>query len=247
MYGRPVEFYLGTHEPSWLHRISHIPLFVSTRRLQRLKSYQPATTNWALDSGGFTELEKYGRWETPPHRYVARVRRYHDEIGRLDWAAPQDWMCEPHMLARTGLTVREHQTRTVRNYLDLRTLWPDGPFIPVLQGQTVDDYLGHVWDYSATGVDLTEEPLVGIGSVCRRQATSEIRDIVMALQPLRLHGFGVKAGGLELYGQYLHSSDSMAWSLGGRLRPQPYCSKRHCGNCLHEAIRWRRDVVTQVA
>jgi len=27
-----------------------------------------------------------------PEQYVAAVRRYRDEIGNLDWAAPQDWM-----------------------------------------------------------------------------------------------------------------------------------------------------------
>ncbi len=34
--------------------------------------------------------------------------RYRDEIGCLLWAAPQDWMCEPWITAKTGLTVAEH-------------------------------------------------------------------------------------------------------------------------------------------
>jgi hypothetical protein len=33
-----------------------------------------------------------------------------------------DWMCEPFMLAKTGLSVREHQQRTVTNYLNPRVL-----------------------------------------------------------------------------------------------------------------------------
>ena len=45
-----------------------------------------------------------------------------------------DWMCEPAMLARTGLTVAEHQAGTVANYLELRAAAPELPFIPVLQG-----------------------------------------------------------------------------------------------------------------
>jgi len=52
-----------------------------------------------------------------------------------------DWMSEPIMLAKTGLTVAVHQARTVANYLALRDLAPDLPFIPVLQGWRLDDYL----------------------------------------------------------------------------------------------------------
>ncbi len=50
-------------------------------------------------------------------------------------------MCEPQIVARTGLSVREHQERTVANYLTLRSIAPDLPFIPVLQGWRIADYL----------------------------------------------------------------------------------------------------------
>ena len=50
------------------------------------------------------------------------------------WAAPQDWMCEPAIIAKTGLAVVEHQRRTVTNFLELQALAPDLPFIPVLHG-----------------------------------------------------------------------------------------------------------------
>jgi hypothetical protein len=69
------------------------------------------------------------------------VWRYRDEIGQLDWAAPQDWMCVPFILAKTGLSVEEHQRRTVTNYLKLKELASDLPFIPILQGWDLDDYL----------------------------------------------------------------------------------------------------------
>jgi hypothetical protein len=82
-----------------------------------------------------------------------------------------DWMCEPHMTAKTGLTVREHQQRTVENYLRLRD---HGPFIPVLQGWEPGEYLACVELYEQYGVDLTTLPLVGVGSVCRRQSDHEI-------------------------------------------------------------------------
>jgi hypothetical protein len=33
---------------------------------------------------------------------------YAERIGRMDFAAPQEWMCEPVMIKRTGLSVHEH-------------------------------------------------------------------------------------------------------------------------------------------
>jgi hypothetical protein len=64
---------------------------------------------WALDSGGFTELSMHGRWTLSPRDYVAEVRSYVAALGRPDWIAPQDWMCEPWILEKTGGTVAEHQ------------------------------------------------------------------------------------------------------------------------------------------
>ena len=101
-------FYLGTHEQSWLRRAG-VPLFVSHRRLALLKNYYRAVAPWALDSGGFTELNLHGRWATTARAYMDAVKRYIEEIGSLQWAATQDWMCEPYVLAKTGLSVAEHQ------------------------------------------------------------------------------------------------------------------------------------------
>ena len=240
---QPMRFYLGTCEPSWLAKVP-VPLFISRRRLQRLKTLPRAITPWALDSGGFTELLMFGEWRTSPHTYVALVRRYYDQIGHLEWAAPQDWMCESDMLNRTGLTVAEHQTRTVDNYLTLRTLAADLPIVPTLQGWTVDDYLRHVDQYAEAGINLERLDRVGLGSVCRRQATGEAENIVQRLQPLKLHGFGMKTDAVHRFGQLLTSSDSMAWSYAGRRRPSPGCTKTTCNNCLHYALEWRERLHT---
>jgi hypothetical protein len=79
--------------PSWLLKdeLRDIPLFVSHRRLDRYRTLKPAITDWALDSGGFTELSMFGEWRTKPSQYVTAIRRYVDQIGRLQWASPQDW------------------------------------------------------------------------------------------------------------------------------------------------------------
>lgn len=240
-----MRFYLGTHMTGWL-TLTDTPLFVSHRRLTQRRALPRARGRWALDSGGFTELSMHGRWTTTPGTYVQAVRHYRDEIGGLDWAAPQDWMCEPIMLAKTGLTVADHQARTVASVLELRALAPDLPFVPVVQGWRLDDYLACVDRYAAAGIDLTTEPTVGLGSVCRRQSTTEIADICTALasRGIRLHGFGVKTLGLTAYARHLVSADSLAWSYNARRNP-PMTGHPHrsCANCLPWALRWRDRVL----
>jgi hypothetical protein len=254
----PTSFYLGTHQTGWLKH-AKVPLFVCDRRLRQRKTLPRAAAPWALDSGGFTELQMFGRWTVAPADYVARVRRYRDQIGRLQWAAPQDWMCEPIIInggqvgpltfVGTHLSVAEHQARTVANLVQLRELAPDLPFIPVLQGYTLAEYEHCANLYQACGIDLASEPVVGLGSVCRRQATSEIRAIVAAMRErgiTRLHGFGVKAQGLDLYGGLLSSADSLAWSYDARraARPQmPGCTHKNCANCMPYALTWRRRTI----
>ena len=240
-------FYLGTDAPHWL-AIVPVPLFVSRRRLARYRTLPVAATNWALDSGGFTEIHKYGGWELSPDEYAHEVRRYADEIGNLDWAAPQDWMCEETALQATGLTVSDHQRRTTDNFLELRQLL--GPLvIPVVQGWEQDDYLRHVDQYLAAGVSLENEQRVGVGSICRRHADQQIGAILHALQPLRLHAFGVKGSAFARYRDWITSADSMAWSATARRGDirLPGCQHRgRCSHCSRWALRWRANLLRRL-
>src|SRR5690606_34132950 len=186
---------------------------VSNRRLRRLRTLPRARGPWALDSGGFSEVSLYGEWRTSPKEYAQLVDRYAEEIGGLEWAAPQDWMCEPWIIEKTGLSVDAHQRRTVRSFLYLRERC-GAHIAPVMQGFTLDEYLRCVEMYDRAGVDLTREPVVGLGSVCRRQGTAEAERIIttLASMGLRLHGFGFKLQGIARVGRLLASADSMAWS-----------------------------------
>lgn len=243
-----MRLWLGTHHPNWLDR-TDTGWFVSRRRLVGRRSLPRAIGSWALDSGGFTELSMFGAWETAPQVYVGDVRRFRDEIGQLAWAAPQDWMCEPWIIAKTGLSITEHQQRTISNLLELRILAPDLPFVPVLQGWTLDEYLCHADAYDAAGIDLTTEPLVAVGSVCRRQQTQGGREIIIALSSmgLRLHAFGLKQTGLREIGHLLVSSDSMAWSYNARRSPpMPGCHHRSCANCMKYALAWHQQVLERI-
>jgi len=239
-----VDFYLGTHKPSWLS-VLDVPAFVSRRRLVERRALPRARSPWSLDSGGFSELTLFGDWRTSPAEYVADVRRFREEVGNLRWAAIQDWMCEPFMLAKTGLTVADHQRRTTDNYAELLDRAPELPWTPVLQGWNVGQYLDHADDYERRGLPLRDR-VVGLGSVCRRQSSKSglaiVRHVSVATG-LRLHGFGVKTTGLRWMAPFLESADSMAWSYRARRAgQQDGCAHVQCSNCLRFALRWYHEV-----
>jgi len=236
-----VRFWLGTHKAHWLG-LTDVPLMVSQRTLGGRKRLPRAQVPWVLDSGGFSELSLFGAWQTTPAVYVKAVRRYADEIGLLEWAAIQDWMCEPFILQKTGLDIAEHQYRSVISYLELMLRAPEMPWMPVLQGWEATDYLHHADLYERMGVHLAEFPVVGIGSVCRRQGTRGAIDLLVRLSGdgIRLHGFGLKTTAVRALASFLASSDSLAWSYQAQRR-QLKCGDPpvHCANHLHYALSWR--------
>ena len=241
-------FWLGVHMPQFMERTT-VPLMVSRRTLARRTRLPRAQGPIVLDSGGFTELAMFGEWRTPIDQYVIDARRIVDETGHVVWVAPQDWMCEPFMLAKTGLDVFAHIQRTVTNYLDLVQRAPDVPWIPVLQGWSLHHYHLCADLYEAEGVNLASMPVVGLGSVCRRQATMEIEVLVRSLagRGYRLHGFGMKRQGLVRCADALTSADSLAWSFDARRsEPLPGCRHRTCANCLPYGLHWRADTLSLV-
>jgi hypothetical protein len=229
----------------WLERLD-VPLMVSRQRLCDRRRMPRARLPWVLDSGGFNEVTNFGGWRIDAKTFVSQVCRIAEEVGQMLWSPPQDWMCEEKALLSTGLSIREHQRRTLVSFLECRDLAPEIPWIPVLQGATRDDYLRHVDDYLDAGVDLSGLPTVGLGSVCRRQATDEVVRIVADLHRLglSLHGFGVKLKAKDRLGPLLQSADSLAWSLHARKRAAlPGCTHRNCSSCARYALLYRERVI----
>lgn len=193
-------FYLTTPSYTAL-RDYEVPIFINRSALfgsRAPKKLPRARGRFAIDSGGYTELKKHGRWTVTPHQYVKEMRQVLREVGTPDWIATLDFMCEDEVLAKTGKGVEEHQELTVESYMQLRAI--GGPelehlWIPVLQGRTLEDYVEHFELYMNWGIDLRQVNVVGVGSVCRCGQNERLRNVFAALRNLglrRLHGFGVK-------------------------------------------------------
>ena len=248
-----MKFYLGTHVLNHIEK-SNVPLFISFRSLRKRKKKRfDNKIKVCVDSGGFTELNINGQWTITPEEYNKELIRLKKLGLNIEWAAQQDYMCEPFVIEKTGLDINTHQKLTVENFLKLRSLNSEIHYIPVLQGYELKDYFEHFEMFEANGIDLRTEPVVGVGSVCRRQNTKEIEHLFKCLNSkgLNLHGFGVKTNGLKKYSKYLKSADSLAWSFSARIQNEK-CDKcknkaiKNCANCFNYAINWRCKMLKKV-
>lgn len=234
-----VMFFVGLHQPSDAQHFERA--FVSVNRL-RGRRKPIGAREWIMDSGAFTEIATHGGYRHGVEAYAAEVNRWAYPGSGLVAAVAQDYMCEPWMVAKTGLTIAEHQRLTIERYDALVPLVPDVYVMPVLQGYTAADYLRHLAMY---GDRLAPDAYVGVGSVCKRNTNvSAIEEILLTIKrvrpDLRLHGFGLKstALGSALVRDALHSADSMAWSFAARRQGRN-------ANDWREARDWAQRIETQ--
>lgn len=232
-----MRFFTGLHQPSDAKHFD--AAFISVNRLRKRKG-PFAVGDWIMDSGAFSEISTHGRYRHDVAEHAAEIRRWKDN-GNLLAAVSQDWMCEPWILAKTGLTVERHQQLTVERY-DALLAEDTGVYIlPVLQGYAPAEYVHHIRMY---GDRLAHGAWVGVGSVCKRNgdphAIAAVLIAIKAERPdLRLHGFGLKTTALssEFIRSQLETADSMAWSFNARKNGRN-------ANCWREAMRWTSSVLT---
>lgn len=213
----PIRFYVGLDD---VHFAGHFARsFISVKRLVRRKSDFPAR-EWIMDSGAFYDIGKHGKFLLSVGEYAEQIDRW-SRCGNFQRAATQDYMCEPFILAKTGLTVRDHQRMTIERYDALRDA-TGSDLLPVLQGYKPWEYVQHIEDY---GARLTPGMWVGVGSVCKRNTNPKaIEDVLLYIKnkrsDLRLHGFGLKITALRspIVRELLYSADSMAWSKAARMQ-----------------------------
>ncbi|MFD3637583.1 hypothetical protein ACFWUY_41505, partial [Streptomyces sp. NPDC058664] len=60
-----MRFYLTTHKQHWVRAV-RIPLFLKAQHFTQTKTLHPALGPYAVDSGGFSELQKHGTWTRTP-------------------------------------------------------------------------------------------------------------------------------------------------------------------------------------
>ena len=226
-----MRFFTGLHQPSDAQHFD--AAFVSVNRLRGRKG-PFAVTDWIMDSGAFTEISTHGRYRHSVEEYAAEIRRWKDN-GNLLAAVAQDWMCEPFIVAKTGLSVAEHQRLTIERYDALLACDVGVYVMPVLQGYAPAEYVEHIRAY---GDRLSHGAWIGVGSVCKRNGDPRaIEAALLAIHrerpDLRLHGFGLKTTALSsgLVHELLHTADSMAWSFSARKQGRN-------ANDWREAARW---------
>lgn len=238
-----MKFYLGTHIPGWVNKYD-VPFFISMRCVLKRKSELKG--DWVLDSGGFTEISKHGKYLVTEEEYLECI---HNTSPRIAYC--QDWMCEPFILDKTQKTVLEHQELTCRSFISLRSKC--GIIKPVLQGFDPQDYAEHLKMYRKLGVSDSE--LFGVGSVCKRNGSPvEIYKVLSCIKReapnVRLHGFGLKITALSYakITSLLSSTDSMAWSFGGRYQHLGCegCKVKNCANCYKFASLWRDKLLNKM-
>jgi hypothetical protein len=211
-----MRFFVGLHQPSDAKHFGAV--FISVKRIRNRKSAF-VVGDWIMDSGAFTEIGTHGRYRHGVEEYAEQIRRW-KSCGNLIAAVAQDYMCEPWMLAKTGLSVADHQRLTIERYDALLACDTGAYIMPVLQGYAAADYVAHIRAY---GDRLAFGAYVGVGSVCKRNgnpaAILRVLDAIKGERPdLRLHGFGLKTTALTCAPicAQLHSADSMAWSFAAR-------------------------------
>jgi len=168
-------FYVGLNNPSFAWAFSHSMLSINELR-RRKRDFR--VNRWILDSGAFTEISTHGRWRHDSDEYIELIHRW-STVGQLDAAVSQDMMCEPDILAKTGLSIAEHQENTIIRYNEI-SQWVDVYVMPVLQGYSPASYVDHVRQY---GKLLKHGQWVGVGSVCKRNGNPDaIEDVLLAIK-----------------------------------------------------------------
>lgn len=187
------------------------------RPLRRLVGFDAA-----LDSAGFVAMARYRFYPWTVEDYI-----------RLAAAAPWCWfsamdLCVEPEIARDEAAVLDRIAGTVRLFRvcqrEAATHGIGNRLVPVLQGWRPDHYLRCLDRLP----HIDDAPLLGVGSVCRRQLGGgdgilrlvDVLDRALGDMPARLHLFGVKSEAMAALRDHprIASVDSQAYGASARRR-----------------------------
>ena len=170
-----------------------------------------------LDSGGFSFFSRWGDYPFTLEQYLDLVY-YIKDIHPLFRVVTLDYPCEPEIDRSQLMTNEERINKTVSN--TVRCFDSDNtlPWLPVIQGYTIQEYLSCIDKYKDAGV---MSDYWAIGSICSRKGSPyQIRNILATIkkhhESKKIHSFGLSLKYLadpQVF-HSIYSSDSSAWNWG---------------------------------
>lgn len=168
----------------------------------------------SVDCGGFTAARRWGSYPWIPEQYAAFVQAVSRDVP-LAFCACMDYACERGVNREQYATNIARIEATIMNERACKDAASELPWLPVLQGDTLEERAYDLARRRELGV--LPETYAGIGSVCGRGAIAA-RNVVKFydghLSGVKFHGFGMHIGALddEAVMGALKSWDSYSWT-----------------------------------
>jgi hypothetical protein len=167
-----------------------------------------------VDCGGFTAARRWGRYPWTPAQYADFVQAVSRDVP-LAFVACMDYACERGVNREAYATNIARIDATIANEVACREAAPSLPWLPVLQGDTLEERAYDLDQRRALG--MLPADYAGIGSVCGRGAVAA-RNVVKfyagQLFGVKYHAFGMHVGALDdsVVPGALRSWDSYSWT-----------------------------------
>ena len=170
-----------------------------------------------LDSGGYSFFSRWGEYPFSIEKYVDLANTLKDKYP-LYRVATLDYPCEPDIDRSHLMTNEERIKKTVSNAVECIDVDRRLPWLPIIQGYTLDEYLHCVDLYQEAGII---SDYWAVGSLCSRKGNIQrIKYLITKLKELALSNVKVHAFGLNIpyikdpqIFHALYSSDSAAWTF----------------------------------
>jgi hypothetical protein len=182
----------------------------------------------AVDSGGFVAARRWGSYPWSYEQYVDFIHAISRDVT-LDFCATMDYACERGVDRSVHATNVERIEATIENEQKLREIASGLHWLPVLQGNTLEERALDIELRQQAG--MSPDDYAGIGSICGRSPSEAIRIMkfyAVRLPGVQFHGFGMHVRALDDDHVYhvTRSWDSYSWTWGRGLndvdRPHEY-------------------------
>lgn len=170
-----------------------------------------------VDSGGYSFFSRWGDYPFSLEKYLDLVYYIKDKYPLFS-VATLDYPCEPNINRDNLVSNQIRIEKTVSNAIKCFQADKNLPWLPVIQGYALDEYLSCIDLYKEVGITSN---YWAIGSICSRKGKPlELRKIITSIKEqhpnAKLHAFGLGIPFLrdpQIF-QAIYSSDSSAWNWG---------------------------------